>query len=109
MTVVLLGLVFASHHIVVEALTSINFEAVTSLNGEKLCINAKPMKMEMNVRSIIQCGTICNANEFCQTYGYKSDLKQCYLYDSSAPQNYSVVPGCSSYILQGEFSFPHSA
>ena len=102
---IILGLVLASCLLVAEALNSASFQAMTSLSGEKLCIVAEPMKLELNVRSTIQCGTICSANEFCQMYGYQSDLNECDLYDSAAPENYSHVLGCSSYKLQGKFSF----
>ena len=104
MKVPFLELVFTFHLIAVEAQTT-SFEAVTSLSGEKLCAIAEPMKVELNVRSVIRCGTICSANEFCQMYGYKSVLNECELYDSAAPQAYSQVPGCSSYILQSESCF----
>jgi len=59
----------------------------------------------MNVRSAIQCGAICMADEFCETYSYKKDLKECDLYNSTALQNYSAVHGCSSYKLQGKLGF----
>ena len=104
MKVPFLELVFTFHLIAVEAQTT-SFEAVTSLSGEKLCSIAEPMEVELNVRSVIRCGTICSANDFCQMYGYKSVLNYCDLYDSTSPQNYSEVPGCSSYVLQRELRF----
>jgi len=87
----------------IEVMTS-NFEAVTSSTGEKLCSVAKPSDTVMNVRSDIQCGTICMSDKFCETYSYKKELKECDLYDCTVPQNYSAVLGCSSYKLQGKFS-----
>jgi len=92
---------FIFNLLTVEVLTA-NFEAVTSSTGEKLCSDAEPSDTVMNVRSVIQCGAICIANDFCETYSFKKDLKECNLYDCTAPQNYSAVPGCSSYKLQGK-------
>jgi len=79
-----------------------NFEAMTSSTGEKLCSDAEPSDTVMNVRSVIQCGAICIANDFCETYSFKKYLNECDMSDCTAPQNYSAVPGCSSYKLQGK-------
>jgi len=87
-----------------EVLAS-NFKAVTTSTGEKLCTVGEPSDTVMNVRSDIQCGAICVADEFCETYSYKKDIKECDLYECMAPQNYSAVPGCSSYKLQGKSGF----
>jgi len=87
-----------------EVLAS-NFEAVTSSTGEKLCTVDKPFDTVMNVRSDIQCGAMCMADILCGTYSFKKDIKECDLYDCTAPQNYSAVPGCSSYKLQGKSGF----
>jgi len=84
-----------------EVLASI-FKAVTSSSGKKLCAVAKPSDTVVNVRSDIQCGVICMADILCETYSYKKDLRECDLYDCTAPQNYSAIPGCISYKLQGK-------
>jgi len=93
------------HLLTVEVLTS-SFKAVTSSSsGEKLCAVAKPSDTLMNVRSAIQCGAICMADILCVSYSFKKDLKECDLYDCTAPQNYSAVLGCSSYKLQGKWFY----
>jgi len=99
-----LMLFLALNLITVKVLAS-NFVAVTSSNGEKLCAVDKPSEVALNVRSAVKCGVICLADIFCEAYGFKEPLEECDLYDCKAPTNYSAVPGCSTYTIQGKFSF----
>jgi len=99
---------FLTFNLFTDEVLASHFEAVTSSSGEKQCAIDKPSDTVMNVRSDIQCGAICMADELCETYSFKKDLKQCDLYDCTAPHNYSAVPGCSSYKLQGKLYCMHS-
>jgi len=101
MRIMLLMLSLVFHMITVEAQTSINFEAVTSSTGEKLCGTDKPSDVASNVRNVIRCGAICMVDDTCETYSYKNATKECDMYVGTAPKNYSIVPGCSSYTRQG--------
>jgi len=93
------------YHLLTGEVLALYFEVVTSSSGEKLCAVDKPSDTVMNVRSTIQCGAICMADILCGTYSFKKDIKECDQYDCTAPQNYSAVPGCSSYKLQGKLGF----
>jgi len=98
-------IIFLTFNLFTGEVLASNFEAVTSSTGEKLCAVDKPFDTVMNVRSDIQCGVICMADILCETYSFRKDLKECDLYNFTAPQNYSAVPGCSSYKLQGKLCY----
>jgi len=96
---------FLTYNLFAGEVLASHFEAVTSSSGEKLCAVDKPSDTVMNVRSAIQCGAMCMADILCGTYSFKKDYKECDMYDCTAPQNYSAVPGCRSYKLQGKLCY----
>jgi hypothetical protein len=79
----------------------LSFRVKTDANGARVCSVDQPL-IVLPMRSqtmVIQCGTKCTSSSTCIYYQFKSDVKQCELFDY-LPQNFSVINQCIGYAVQ---------
>ena len=77
-----------------------SFTAVKSENGSNLCAFDGPSSVMTEVRSRVQCSTMCRQNGDCDNFNYKDDSSRCELY-AFAPCNYKTVQHCKNYVKVG--------
>jgi hypothetical protein len=82
----------------IAATKSLSYQVKTDLNGIRVCSINKPSSVSTTY-SETMCGSSCTLSSTCLYYQFKSDIKQCEIFDY-LPKNFSVINQCNGYITQ---------